>query len=178
MLIGEKVNLVAAERSYVPYYTKWINDPEVTRWLKADPPFSVEMEEDWIEGVRQEGKMTFTILTKDGKPIGNMGVEEICWKARRATLGIMIGEKDHWNKGFGSDAITTVLRYLFEELGMRRVQLFTDLDNLRAQKAYKKCGFREEGVMRQYRTKDGLPVDEMFLAILADDWFATHPRKM
>ncbi|MCG7845314.1 MAG: GNAT family N-acetyltransferase [Methanomassiliicoccales archaeon] len=177
MLIGERVNLVATERSYVPYYTKWINDPEVTRWLKVDPPLSLEMEYDWVDNIRKSDRFSFTILTKDGRPIGNMGLEDISWKYRRASMGIMIGEKDHWGKGYGSDAITTLLRYCFEELGMRRVELFTDSDNHRAQVAYKKCGFREEGVMRQYRSKNGRVVDDVLMSILSDEWFAVHPPK-
>lgn len=177
MLMGEKVDLVATERGYVPYYTKWINDPEVTQWLKADPPLSLEMEHDWVDNVRKSDRFTFTILTKDGMPIGNMGLEEISWKYRRATIGIMIGEKDQWGKGYGSDAITTLLRYCFEELGMRRVDLFTDSDNHRAQAAYRKCGFQVEGIMRQYRSKNGRVVDDVLMSMISTEWFAAHPPK-
>jgi len=175
VLMGEKVDLVAVERAYVPMYVKWINDPEVTQWLKADPPLSTEMEHAWVDGIRKEGRMVFTILTKDGRPIGNMGVEDISWRYRRANIGIMIGEKEYWGKGYGSDAIVTLLRYCFEELGMRRVELITDVENHRAQKAYRKCGFKDEGVMRQYRTKNGRSVDDLMMAILSTEWFASHP---
>jgi len=177
VLMGEKVDLVAAERAYVPYFVKWINDPEVTQWLMVDPPLSEAMENDWVDGIRREGRMVFTILTKDGRPIGNTGIEQVSWKYRRATIGIMIGEKDCWGKGYGSDAIITVLRYCFEELGMRRVDLITDSENYRAQKAYKKCGFQVEGVMRQSRTKNGRTVDDLMMSILSTDWFAKRPPK-
>ena len=173
--MGEKVDLVAAERAFVPYFVKWINDPEVTQWLKADPPLSLAMEHDWVDGIRREGRMVFTILTKEGRPIGNTGIEQISWKYRRATVGIMIGEKECWGKGYGSDAITTLLRYCFEELGMRRVELITDSDNHRAQKAYRKCGFQVEGLLRQYRTKNGRTVDDVMMSILSTEWFAMHP---
>jgi len=176
VLIGEKVNLVAVERIYALLYTRWINDPEVARWLQADPPISLEMEYGWVDGIRRNDKMTFTILTKEGKPIGNTGLEEITWKYRRATIGIMIGEKDHWGKGYGSDAVTTLLRYSFEELGMRRVELFTDMENVRARKAYLKCGFQEEGVIRQNRSKNGRVVDDVLMSILSTEWFAKHPQ--
>ena len=76
MLSGEKVDLVAAERAYVLMYVKWINDPEVTQWLKADPPFSVEMEHGWVDRLRREGKTTFTILTKEGRQIGRASCRE------------------------------------------------------------------------------------------------------
>ncbi len=177
MLIGEKVNLVAVERGYAPIFTKWINDPEVTQWLQVDPPLSLEMEYDWVDGIRREGRMVFTILTKEGRPMGNIGLEQISWKNRRANMGIMIGEKEYWGKGYGSDAIITMLRYCFEELGMRRVELFTDTDNVRARRAYQKCGFKDEGVMRQYRPKKGRVVDEVLMSILSTEWFAMHPLK-
>jgi RimJ/RimL family protein N-acetyltransferase len=177
VLIGEKVDLVAAERCYVPQYVKWINDPEVTQWLKVNPPLSPEMERDWVDSLQREGRMTFTILTKEGTPIGNMGLEEVSWRYKRASMGIMIGEKEYWGKGYGTDAITTLLRYSFEELGMRRVDLVTDSDNVRAQKAYCKCGFREEGVLRQSRSKNGRVVDDVLMSILSTEWFARHPPK-
>lgn len=177
MLTGEKVDLVAAERAYVPMYVKWINDPDVTRWLKTDPPLSVEMEHAWVDRLRRERKMTFTILTKDGRPIGNLGIEDISWRYKRATIGIMIGEKELWGKGYGTDAIMTLLRYCFEELGIRRVELITDSENLRAQRAYQKCGFKVEGVMRQYRCKDGRAVDDVIMSILSSEWFASNPPR-
>ncbi len=62
----------------------------------------------------------------------------------QATLGIIIGERSHWSRGFGSEAVTALLEYAFGTLGLERVKLSTFGDNERAQAAFKKVGFHEK----------------------------------
>jgi RimJ/RimL family protein N-acetyltransferase len=95
---------------------------------------------------------------------------------RRATLGIMIGDKACWSRGFGTDAILTVLRYGFEELNLNRVDLTCDERNGRGIACYRKCGFAEEGRMRQHRFSKGRYWDTLVMAVLADEFFATEGR--
>ncbi len=170
MLIGAKINLRSVERSDLPTFLKWINDPEVTRYLLINPPFSMEMEEAWYRRHLEEGTMVYCIETKEGRLIGNIGLLNLDWKDRRVDLGIVIGEKDCWSQGYGSDAIETLLRFLFEELNLNRVFLFADAENTRAIRCYQKCGFRQEGVFRKARFKDGCYRDDVAMSILKEDW--------
>jgi RimJ/RimL family protein N-acetyltransferase len=112
----------------------------------------------------------FAIETLEGRLIGNVGLIGLDWRNRKTDLGIMIGEKDAWSQGYGTDAITVMLRYLFEELGLNRVGLYVDVDNHRAIRCYGKCGFVREGLVRHHRFKDGRYLDSVLMSILRSDW--------
>ncbi|MCJ7668410.1 MAG: GNAT family N-acetyltransferase [Anaerolineae bacterium] len=81
-------------------------------------------EERWFERhLNDEKSRIFAIETEKGVHIGNIGLHEIDYKDGKATLGIMIGEKGHWDQGYGTAAICTLLRFAFQELNLHRVSL-------------------------------------------------------
>jgi RimJ/RimL family protein N-acetyltransferase len=82
----------------------------------------------------------------------------------------MIGEKEYWDQGYGTDAIETLLRYVFEELNMNRVYLIADERNTRAIHCYEKIGFRREGLLRQNRHKDGTYTNDVEMSLLQEEW--------
>lgn len=173
MIEGEKINLVAVSMDYLPVYQKWINDPEVSDklgvlWF----PFNMEKEREWVErnAAPDDWRKTFTILTKNGKPIGNISLMDIDFTHRAATLGIMIGEKDYWDRGYGSDAINTLLDFSFNMLGLHRIELRTLVLNKRAIECYKKCGFKIEGKKRKHWFYEGKYYDDLLMSILREDW--------
>ncbi len=174
MLYGAKVRLRAPEKRDLPLFVRWLNDPEVKRYLTRYWPLSLAEEERWFENLltRKDSDRVLVIETEEGKPIGNIGLHNIDWKNRKAVLGIFIGEKDYWNKGYGTDAIKTLLRFAFEELNLNRVELRVFEFNARAIRCYEKCGFVLEGRLRQSLFRDGRYHDELVMAVLRDDWSA------
>ena len=112
----------------------------------------------------------FAIETMEGEHIGNIGLEDINWKERRATLGIFIGESDLWDQGYGTDAIRTMLGWAFGYLNLNRVALTVYAYNERAIRCYLKSGFQHEGAMRQARYVDGQYYDELMMGILRDEF--------
>jgi RimJ/RimL family protein N-acetyltransferase len=93
---------------------------------------------------------------------------------RKAGLGIIIGEKEYWSKGYGSDAIVTLLRFAFHEMNLHRVQLSVHDGNDRAKACYRKCGFVEEGRLRQDRFARGRYIDTLIMGVLRDEFRALH----
>lgn len=170
MIEGNLVRLRPIEREDLPTFVRWINDPEVTEFLLLEPPMSLDDEEAWYAHVLKAKDKVFSIETKDGKLIGNIGTVDLDWMNRKTEIGIMIGEKDHWSRGYGADAITSFIRHLFDELNLNRVELFADSTNHRALKCYERCGFRYEGTYRAYRFKRGRYVDCVIMSILREDW--------
>jgi len=171
MLKGERVTLRAIEREDIPRFLRWLNDPEVTRYLTISMPLSREEEERWFEQqLGDRNRKVLAIETESGEHIGNISLEDIDWKNRRATLGIVIGEKERWGQGYGTDAIRTLLRFAFEELNLNRVQLDVFDFNERARRCYRRCGFREEGILRQAHYTEGRYHDVVRMAILRSDW--------
>jgi RimJ/RimL family protein N-acetyltransferase len=180
MIRGTKVDLVAVSTEYIDKYGKWINDPEVTDKL-GDPkiPLSKGKEREWLESVLsgQGDGHVFTILTKKGEPIGNISFNHLDFRNSHGVLGIMIGEKRLWDKGFGTDAIKTLLRFGFEELGLRKIELFLDPGNKRALACYKNCGFVEEGRARKHIFHRGEYIDDLRMGILREEWLRLVKKK-
>jgi RimJ/RimL family protein N-acetyltransferase len=170
MLIGERIRFRSVERGDLPYFIKWFDDPEVTEFLKVEGPMSLEDEEDWLERTNRTGGHVYSFETLDGKLIGNLGLMSLNWISRKVEIGVVIGEKEYWSKGYGTEAISLMLRFLFEEWDVNRVELFADSRNLRAIRCYERCGFRKEGVRRQNRFKRGEYVDDVHMAVLRSDW--------
>ncbi|MGD9117628.1 MAG: GNAT family N-acetyltransferase [Dehalococcoidia bacterium] len=93
----------------------------------------------------------FAIETREGKHIGNCTYYGIDSDKGEAELGIMIGDRDYWDKGYGTDAVTALLEYVFDKTKLNRLYLKTLVDNRRAQKCFTKCGFTPYGHLK----KDG-----------------------
>jgi RimJ/RimL family protein N-acetyltransferase len=176
MIEGKLVNLRAREMTDVERMTRWINDREVTRFMGGGYPWSSDAEEAFVRATATVpmafGDLRFAIDTKDGVHIGSCGLHRASPENRDAELGIMIGEKAYWSKGYGSDAVATLVRFAFEEMNLNRVELHVYDFNLRGQAAYRKCGFVEEGRMRQAHFSEGKWDDVVVMAALRDEWVA------
>ena len=85
----------------------------------------------------------FAIETHDEKLIGNCMYYDIDNIRRQTELGILIGDRDYWNKGYGTDAVDTICKYIFESTDFKRIYLHTLVWNKRAQKSFAKSGFEE-----------------------------------
>jgi RimJ/RimL family protein N-acetyltransferase len=131
---------------------------------------SLEGEEHWYANLLKDEERVFCMETIEGKLIGNIGIMHLDWLNRKADIGVMIGEKEYWSKGYGTEAINLLLRYMFEELNLERIGLYCDEENLRAQRSYQKCGFRVEGKLRHYLFKNGQFIDDIMMSILRSDW--------
>jgi RimJ/RimL family protein N-acetyltransferase len=176
MILGQKVRLRAIERDDLPTFVRWFNDPEVLHYLLMYIPMSLAEEEKWFEEQlqRRDGRI-FIIEAIDGDQpvhIGNTGIHDVDWKNRTAEVGIVIGEKDYWGKGYGTDALKTLLRFAFHEMNLNRVQLRVHDYNARAIRCYEKCGFRNEGCQRQALFRDGKYHDVLLMSVLADEFQA------
>ena len=89
---------------------------------------------------------------------------------RHAELGVVIGEKAYWGQGYGSDAICTLLRFGFEEMNLHRIYLRVYEDNARGIRAYEKCGFCQEGRLREANFRQGRYHDELVMGILSHEF--------
>lgn len=171
---GEKVYLRAVERDDVVRGHKWMNDWEIRRYLMPGPayPLSMEEEERWFQStLDSSGGKQFAIVTIDSdEHIGNCGFHRLDWKNRKAEVGILIGEKAYWGKGYGTDAMRVLLRVAFDELGLNRVYLHVYSFNKRAIASYEKVGFRLEGTCRESLFRDGQFYDELVMGILAREY--------
>jgi RimJ/RimL family protein N-acetyltransferase len=171
VILGKKTRLRAIEREDIPTFVRWLNDPEVRRYLKLYLPMSKAEEEEWFTAhLKDDNSRIFTIETEEGVAIGNIGLHGLDWKNRSAVLGIVIAEKEYWGQGYGSDAITGLLRFAFGEMNLHRIHLSAFDFNERAIRCYERCGFRHEGRARDALFRDGGYHDALHMAILRQEF--------
>ena len=177
MLTGKLTRLRALDPADLDRYVSWLNDPEVTQYLGGVLPLISRLaESDWLERhARKEpafGDVTLAIETLEGRHIGSVALHDPQPRDRHCSLGIMIGDKDCWNRGFGTDAIQTLLRLAFDEMNLNRVWLTVDEENARGVACYRKCGFVEEARLRQDRFSGGRYHDTLVMGVLASEFRA------
>jgi RimJ/RimL family protein N-acetyltransferase len=170
-ILGKRLRLRAIERSDIPTFVRWLNDPEVIQHLLLYLPISQAQEESWFEAqLKDQDRRILGIETLDGKLIGNIALENINWKDRNAELGIVIGEKEYWGTGYGTEAIITLLDFAFSQMNLHRVYLRVFEDNQRALHCYEKCGFKPEGRLREAHFANGKYKDELVMGILRHEF--------
>lgn|SRR5690606_2441450 len=156
---------------------QWCLDKEVTKHLNMPdkyPPFSKEETLNWIKMCieKTNGYEQKAIVTEQGKHIGWIDLKNIDKLNKHAELGIAIGDKNYWGKGYGLAAMQEMLFWGFTELGLNKIWLRVEVDNERAIKSYKRMGFVEEGILRQDRLRNGKFVDRLRMSILKDEFFS------
>lgn len=182
MIYGERIRFRAVEKTDIPKFYEWINDPEVTEGLLINLPRSFADEESWFENVAKgeqaERPMAIDIKENDGwRLIGNCGLFHIEWINSIAEFGIMIGDKSVWDKGYGTETVKLILQHGFETLNLNSIFLRVHSTNLRAIKAYEKAGFVLDGTMRQAVYKHGNYVDVHFMSVLRSEWNARREKR-
>jgi RimJ/RimL family protein N-acetyltransferase len=182
MIYGKRIRLRAMEREDVNSFYKWVNDPEVTHGLSIFLPMSTTDEMNWFDSLakRDQKEKPLAIEIRKGrnwKLIGNCGVFDFDAVNSSAELGILIGEKSEWNKGYGTEAMLLLARHCFETLNLNRVFLRVYAENPRAKRAYEKAGFMEEGRLREAVYKHGKYDDVIVMSILHSEWMERKKDK-
>jgi RimJ/RimL family protein N-acetyltransferase len=135
----------------------WFTDPEATRNLLIFSPVSLQVEEAILEGLaKSQTDMVVMIVVRDtDRPIGTVAFYLDKGPYRRARFGIVIGAKDQWGKGYGTEVTVLMVAYAFDTLNLHRVWLHVLEYNEAGRRVYQKVGFREEGVLRQCHFAEG-----------------------
>jgi RimJ/RimL family protein N-acetyltransferase len=171
--IGKRIAFRPNNKSDATLLYKWINDPEITQFLKINVPKSLQEEEKWIEGHagRKPGEIILGIvLLETGQLIGTMGLHKISFVNGTAVTGSIIGEKQYWNKGYGTEAKMLLLDYAFNSLGLRKVCSSFLAFNDRSKHCLENCGYVPEGVLPQQIFRNGGYVDEILMAVYKENF--------
>lgn len=150
---------------------RWINDPEVTQYLGAYLPMMEADQRERFDGLHKKKStdLVFTIVV-DGKAIGFMGLHGINWKDRVATTGALIGEKEYWGKGYGTEAKMLLLDFAFNTLDLHKICSNVIEFNGRSERYSEKCGYVREGVRKSHIFAKGRRWDLIELAVFRETW--------
>lgn len=172
ILTGLTIELRPVERRYIDLFLRWFNNPEVCQYTLRTRPLTREEEEEWLNKLHQrQGDVVFIVAEKGREePIGTCGLHRISATNRGAELGIVIGEKDCWGRGFGTEAMNLLCEYGFQVLNLHRIGLSVYEYNARGIRCYEKVGFRIEGRLREARFWNGRYWETVQMGLLENEW--------
>jgi diamine N-acetyltransferase len=175
MIYGDRIRLRAIERYDLPRFVEWLNDPEVLAGLAMYLPLSAAVEEDWFDQMLKQPEdqhpMVIEVRSQDTwLAVGDCGFNKIDHHNRSGEIGIFIGQKDLWNRGYGTETMRLLLKHGFHTLNLHRIFLRVFETNKRAIRSYEKAGFVHEGRLRQAEFSNGKYEDVLLMSVLKPEW--------
>ena len=172
---GKFVTLRAPRREDMQLICDMFNDPElensVIGWAF---PLSIDQQNARFDNnMGDQNNFRFIIDTPQDGIAGVITLTNIDWKNRCATHGIKIASTEKRSKGIGTDAVMALQRYVFDELGHHRLDTSRFEFNIKSEKLYKKCGWKDEGVKRDCVYKRGEWRNLIIMGILESDYRET-----
>lgn len=154
-------------------YKNWAGDPEVTRYLMWDAHPNVSATrailKSWIEHYEEPSCYLWAIVTEK-EPIGSISVVNMDEPSESAEIGYCLARKE-WGKGIMTEALFLVMRFLFEEVGLHRIHLKFDTENVGSGRVMIKNGLRYEGLQKAAKRRDdGSWGDVALYAMLLEEW--------
>ncbi|WP_165475021.1 GNAT family N-acetyltransferase [Legionella yabuuchiae] len=149
-------------------YFNWINNKELVLYNANYKPVSRSDHQKWFNDIRNnESTVIFSIISNQtGQLIGSCSLRSISRQHKNAELQIRIGEMEYQNQGLGSEAIDLLVSYGFTKIQLKRIYLYVFADNIRAIKAYEKCGFIAEGTLRKAAYINDKFIDLKIMAVI------------
>lgn len=148
-------------------YLKWMTDETITQYLESRFfPYSREQLGTYIKHLEQDSGTVFLaiIYKANNSHIGNIKLGPINWIHRRADIGILIGEKNYWGQGLGTEAISLISEYAFKKLNLHKLTASSYDINPGSVRIFEKAGFKQEAVLKQQFFCQGKFVDQICLA--------------
>lgn len=184
MLTGRKVVLRAFERDDLKLLHKWENDEEIMRLASSFPDQTISMvglEAKYEKALKGEDFFRRDYMIDErtsNKPVGSASIT-IYQRTKRATsadIGLVVGEKDRWRKGYGTEVVLLLLKEAFEQLNLHRVGWWTYAENAPSLGLARKMGFKEEGRLRDSVYFDNRYHDTIVLGLLKEEYEAAKNR--
>lgn len=159
-------------------YLSWLNDPEINEKLATGNfPSTLDSLRSYLSNAAASSDIIMLAIcdTATGVHIGNIKLDRFDWVSRTCELGIMIGDRSFWGKGYGEETCRLVLNYCFVTLNLRKVLLAVYENNPGAIKLYEKLGFVHEGRFRKHIYVRGTYLDKLFMGIFKEELTKGNP---
>ena len=179
IIYGDKVKLTGLELEDQQFLNDLINDPEIEHMTAGEcSPVSRYSQNSWSQKHGNgSDPCRSTIREKESNSIvGLIYIDNIDGKNRRCQTGIKLATK-YRGKGYATDAVISLMSFLFNEMNMHRVESIILEYNIPSQKLYKKCGFELEGILRKAVYKSGAYRNQLLFALLREVFFERFPAE-
>lgn len=179
-LVGKKCFLSPISSESVERYTQWFNDIEMSKNLiTVSQMITLEGEKAFIEDTIKHSRYVFDILTiGEEVHIGNVGFLHVDHINGTAELGVAIGDKNYWSKGFGTEALQLLCDYGFNILNLKNIMLRYYEYNTRGGRCYEKVGFKYIGKRRKAKTIAGRTYDIVYMDLCADEFVSPYVKSI
>ncbi|WP_100065551.1 GNAT family N-acetyltransferase [Miniphocaeibacter massiliensis] len=156
-------------------FENWMSDDEVTKYLRWENHKSVEESleiiSSWIEEYNSNQVYHWTIVLKEiNEPIGMIGVIELDKKTEKVHIGYALG-RAWWNNGIMTEAFQRIIKFLFEEVEVNRIESLHDPNNPGSGIVMKKSGLKYEGTLKQADWNNSGIVDAVCYGLISEDYF-------
>ena len=175
-LVGKRVYLRPLEKEDLKYIQKWTNDSEIRRLTGRVTPMSQTSAEEFFEKLNKDStRVWFVVVLKENdQVVGEAGLLRMFHAWRSTDMSIIIGEKDAWGKGYGTEAILLLLDYAFGCLNFHRVAIGVVEFNKKAMRFWETVGFKKEGIERDGYYYNHKYYDFVSMSILEDEYRKLH----
>lgn len=157
------VQLRKFEKGDIPNKVRWINDDKNNRYLHYDLPLSIEKTEAWFEKNQKRQDRYDAVILYQGQPVGIIGLLAV--EDGRAEYYITLGERAFQGRGIAKEATKLLLSFGFDQMGLQEIYLYTEIDNLPAQRLFERCGFVKKERIANSAMNRGKPVDRYLYSI-------------
>lgn len=144
-----KIKIRKFNEKDIPYKVKWINDERNNTYLHYDLPLKEDKTLVWFKNNKDRTDRLDLTITFNNKPAGVIGLLNVDSINRKAEYYICIGEEKYKGKGLAYNASKLLFEYACNELNLNKIYLYTEVNNIAAQRLFKKIGFVREGLLRQ-----------------------------
>lgn len=164
------INIRPLTENDLSYKIRWYNDERINKYLHYEEKFEYDKTLKWFKNIKSDLSRFENIIEYNNKPVGIIGLFEIDKKNRKAGIYITIGELDIQGKGIAYKTMMKFMEYCFNEFELEKIYLYTDLENIRAQKLYEKIGFRKEGILRRELYFKDRYIDRVYYGMLKEEF--------
>ena len=156
-------------------FRNWTSDENVTEFLRWPVHASIDITkrvlDDWITGYERLDFYQWAIMLKEiNEPIGTISVVDMDELTEKVHIGYCIGSQ-WWHCGFASEALSAIIPFFFEQVGVKRIESQHDPENPNSGAVMKKCGLVYEGTLRKADWNNTGIVDACMYSMLASDYF-------
>jgi RimJ/RimL family protein N-acetyltransferase len=176
-MIGEKCYLSPIDLEDTNLYAEWLNSEEVFQYLLVGTSIvSYESEKEIL--LRLSKEHVYGIIENENNTlIGNVGLVSVNHIHKTAEVGIFIGRKEYWGKGYGTEALKLLIDYSFRILGIENIMLKVFDYNVRAKKCYEKVGFKVIGERRKAHYYNNERHNDIYMDIIKEDFYKEDKKR-
>ena len=169
-LKSNRIELIPMSLDYVnEKYLGWLLDSDVNRYLEVSKDIKIDDLRAYVKSKQNKNVMFWAIINESKEHIGNIKLDPVNYKHLTTTLGIMIGDKSSWGKGYAKESMRIVIDFVFNELNFRKINLGVVKNNQEALNLYLKLGFKIEGTLEKQGIYDDNYCDTVLMALFKEE---------